>query len=526
MLKLAFLIGIYSYLIYLLGLTHYLRKDFIIVITIAYLLISFFYFWKKEFIKFKYYKKLKLSNFSLFIFLLLFLEAIVNLIGVLGPEISFDALWYHLTLPKIFLQNQNLFHIPGGLLYYSDMPKLIDMFYISSLSFGNEILAKFIHFIFGLLTLFALYKLSRKFVSEKLALLVVLIFYSNLVVGWESITAYIDLGRTFFEVVALYQFFIWLDKKKTINLIMAACMVGFAISSKLVAISSILIFIPLIALFLIRKKRHNVYILNKILIFTLFALLIPLPWFIFSYLNTGNPVYPFFSSSLVISLNFSITGFVNNFFNVFDPINPFYLIILPVVFLYYSKFDYRVKLLSIYCGLSILFWFPQSLVGGTRLLLPYLPAFSLLSILSFNFIKSKIIKKYLLVIIILIAISSISYRFLANAKYIPYLLSQETKSQFLAKNLNFNFGDFYDTDDYFQKNIKKSDVVLLYGFHNLYYIDFPFIDSSWVKKGDKFNYIAVQNTIIPKKFSNWKLIYYNRNTNVRLYTNNKKIWAY
>ena len=102
----------------------------------------------------------------------------------------------------------------------------------------------------------------------------------------------------------------------------------------------------------------------------------------------------------------------------------------------------------------------------------------------------------------------------------------QSRSEFLSKNLNFSFGDFYDTDDYFRKNIKQNDKVLLYGFHNLYYVDFPFVDSSWVKKGDSFNYIAVQNSDLPKRFVDWDLIYNNSLTKVKLYKKGNVRWAY
>ena len=88
------------------------------------------------------------------------------------------------------------------------------------------------------------------------------------------------------------------------------------------------------------------------------------------------------------------------------------------------------------------------------------------------------------------------------------------------------YGDFYDTDNFFKKNIRKDDVVLLYGFHNLYYVDFPFIDSSFVKKGDRFNYVALQKGELPKRFSNWNLIYYNSKTLVKLYSFNGQKWIY
>src|SRR5581483_11148274 len=120
-------------------------------------------------------------------------------------------------------------------------------------------------------------------------------------------------------------------------------------------------------------------------------------------------------------------------------------------------------------------------------------------------------------VIIFVSLVSIGYRAVANARYIPVIVGKETKNQFLSGHLNFSFGDFYDTDAYFSEHIKSSDTVLLYGFHNLYYVDFPFIDSSWVQKGDLFTYIAVQNASLPSQFKNWQLIYKNDKTLVQLY---------
>jgi hypothetical protein len=119
--------------------------------------------------------------------------------------------------------------------------------------------------------------------------------------------------------------------------------------------------------------------------------------------------------------------------------------------------------------------------------------------------------------IIIVMLISFGYRAAANAKYIPFILGHETKNEFLAKHLVFNFGDFADIDWYFAGHIKPSDSVLLYGFHNLFYVDFPFIDNSWVKKGDAFNYIAVQNGSIPERFKHWQLVYRNDKTLVKLY---------
>ena len=38
------------------------------------------------------------------LFVILIGQILVNLIGALGPELGFDALWYHLTEAKLFWQ--------------------------------------------------------------------------------------------------------------------------------------------------------------------------------------------------------------------------------------------------------------------------------------------------------------------------------------------------------------------------------------------------------------------------------------
>ena len=158
--------------------------------------------------------------------------------------------------------------------------------------------------------------------------------------------------------------------------------------------------------------------------------------------------------------------------------------------------------------------------------MPYLPVFSILCVIAFYKLKNAGLRKYLLFLVIFISIISIGYRGISNAKFLPVILGKETKSQFLSSHLNFSFGDFYDSDNYFKNHIEPTDKVLLFGFHNLYYVDFPYEDSSWIKKGDEFNYVAVQNSNLPTKFSNWKLIYYNNLTKVKLYSLKGKIWQY
>lgn len=526
-------IGIYSYLIFLLGILGLLYKNIIISLSLLYFFAAFTFLFKLKIININF-TKIKLSRFSKFFLSIILLQALVNLIGALGPELAFDALWYHLTIPKIFLENHKIFHIPGNLLYYSDLPKSIDLMYLSALSFSNEILAKIIHFSFGVLSIFALYKLSRRFLNKEFSLLSCLIFYSNLVVGWQSITAYVDLGRTFFEIISLFAFLNWIEYKKTKWLVFSGITLGFAISSKLIALTSLIIFLSLFMYKKFQSREKSTKLLINFSIFVFFALLISLPWFMLSYVNTGNIFYPYFtnipvdSGKTFILPNFSVlfSDLFTLFLRLNDPITPIYLITIPLIIVNFKKYSASIKYVVYYLLLGLIIWYFVLEDRGGRFVLPYLPAFSILAAVSISLIKNNLFKYYLILLIIIVSLSSIGYRFLANYKYIPVILNIESKDNFLSNNLNFSFGDFYDTDSYFKNNIKKKDKVLLYGFHNLYYVNFPYIDSSQVRKGDRFNYIAVKNSVLPARFLDWKEIYYNKQTKVKLYSKGKKLWVY
>ncbi len=467
------------------------------------------------------------------------LQVVVNVIGALGPELAFDALWYHLTLPKLYLLHGGIYHIPGGLLYYSDMPKFAELLYVPALAVFGEIGAKLIHFSFGLLTCLLIYKLSRKFFSPFISFLAVAIFYANLVVAWESITAYVDLVRAFFEISALWAFVQWWGNQKKKWLLLSALFVGFAITTKLLTIGSLVIFsIFVIYRFIVAKARPHPDTLLKgegtdlkgllisLVTYWCTALLIPLPWFIFSYKFTGNPVYPFFSNVYPVqphSLN-PLLFFRDVWLlltQASDPISPIYLLCLPLVILLFKKFRPEIKLMAVYSFLAIIVWYITPRTGGGRFILPYLPAMSIVCAATYAIfqkqLKNIFISRLLLTAIIVVAVISIGYRFVANKKYIPVIVGQQTKQKFLTNNLNFSFGDFYDTDGYFKKHITSDDKVLLIGFHNLYYVDFPFIHETWLQPRDTFNYIATQQTDLPKKYKNWKLVYENKQTMVKLY---------
>lgn len=529
MFNLALLIGIYPYLIFILGLTHLLNQKIILIVTVLYTLFFGWFFRKPSADLFKFFFKLKWESIlnliyyhklPFILFCLLILQILVNLIGALGPELAFDALWYHLTIPKIYLAKNSIFYI-GGHLYYSAMPKLTELIYLAGLSLGNEIVAKSVHFSFGIATIFALYKLSRQFLTTKDSILTILIFYSNLVVGWMSMTAYIDLARTFFELMALWGFLKFISTNKPRWLITTGLMLGLEISTKLLGLASVGLYIFLIIFFGYQSRFGTGKIVKQAFLICAAAFFTALPWLLFSYFQTGNPVLN--NNHFQDDGSFTDPGYLlRRAFAVFlssaDPISPVYFIFLPLTVIYFKRRSSLVDLLTVYVLGGFCISYIGSLASSGRFFLPFLPGFSLLIVLTLNLLRSKFLYKFLLVTILIISFSSILYRGIANKRFIPVILGRETKTEFMYDNLEFNVGNFYDIDGFFQKNIKPTDTILIYGISNLYYVNFPYIHESAAKKGDRFNYVLAKDISLPGRFKDWSLIYQNNKTHIKLYS--------
>jgi len=522
MYKIGILIGLYGYTIFVLGLLFAFSEITLLWVTSIFIVAFILLFILRILLTTRVYLRLgKSSPIIIVYFIILFFQLGLNLIiGALSPELAFDALWYHLTLPKLYLEAGGLSYFSGGLLYYSAMPQLGEMYYVAALFWGNEITAKIIHYAFGLLGLYVLYRVSRMYISTHMSIAIILLYYSNLVVSWESTTAYIDLIRTYWELLAMFAYLMFYKTNTKKHLLFLGIFLGFAISTKLLSLGSLCIFVLLL---LIQKKELLYTQLLNATIVIVTTLCIVSPWLIRAYYYTGNPFYPFFSNIYPVSLGIHAISpimFIRDFITIFlfsaDPISPLYIVSLPLILIYYKKFTSLQKIIVVYCLLAYLLWYITPRTGGGRFIMPYIGIFSLLVGITLEY-TNKNIRSFTIGLIIIVAVITIGYRAAAMSKNIPYILGTVSKEQFLRSNLNYSFGDFYDIDNYFSRTIDSNDKVLLIGIHNLYYVNFPFIHESYRGKHDTFNYILTQNAALPDEFRSFRKVYENPKTHVILY---------
>ena len=99
--------------------------------------------------------------------------AVLTLFGALAPsnELSgdYDGLFYHLTLPKLYLLHGRISAQPW--LTHSNFPFLLEMLYLLGLMLHGPILAKLFHFACGWLAVLGVYTFGRRFWGPRAGLL-------------------------------------------------------------------------------------------------------------------------------------------------------------------------------------------------------------------------------------------------------------------------------------------------------------------------------------------------------------------
>lgn len=213
------------------------------------------------------------------------------------PPVSRDALTHHLVVPKIYLEKGGIVEIPGiGASYF---PQNLDLLYILPLYFGNDIIPKYIHFAFALLTAWLIFGYLKKRLDSRYAFFGVLLFLSLPVIVKLSFTVYVDLGLIFFTTASLLLLLKWLEEGfRSRYLLLSAVCCGLALGTKyngLIGFALLSLFVPLLYVRNAQPaKTRQLHAAGYALVFFFVAMLVFSPWMIRNAVWTGNPVHPLF----------------------------------------------------------------------------------------------------------------------------------------------------------------------------------------------------------------------------------------
>lgn len=229
---------------------------------------------------------------------LLALLIIAIIILSLVPPVSKDALVHHLAVPKLYLKHGGIYEIP--FMTFSYYPMNLDLLYMIPLYFGNDIVPKFSHFTFALLTAGLIFYYLRERTNILYALFGAALFLSIPIIVKLSITVYIDLGEIFFSFSAIILLLKWLRSGfRMIYLLYSGILCGLALGTKyngLITLALLTLFVPYIYS-RYQKDRKNLYFksIGNGLSFLIIALLVFSPWMIRNYHWKNNPIYPLYN---------------------------------------------------------------------------------------------------------------------------------------------------------------------------------------------------------------------------------------
>jgi hypothetical protein len=218
------------------------------------------------------------------------LASVIALIGALAPEVEYDALWYHLWLPKLWLQ-------AGGPVdpvqeYISLYPLNCELVFGAAMSGGGAVAAKLVHYTDFLLMALAVFICTRKFsrgVSPWLASALVMTAPTVL---WEATTAYVDIGLALHTTLSAYALLRWTESRRQGWLVLAAVVMGIALGTKHLALLFLCGEAAGIMLWTWVQTKQFHKVLGSASVFVLLALVIASPWYLRAYAASGNPVFP------------------------------------------------------------------------------------------------------------------------------------------------------------------------------------------------------------------------------------------
>lgn len=408
MLSWALGLGILSMAVFCLGIAGFLSKGSFLLLLLSGFLIflrslknvlldSFSFFKTRARVSFQYDDAVVLTLLGFYFLLTFFIS--------LAPSVYWDELHYHLTVPRIYLQEHRIVYIPY--FYYSNFPHFMEMLFTFGLALGSDSLATLFHWFFGVLCVLLCAVAGKRYWNFSSGILGGLFFYSMPVMVWLSNVSYVDLALTFYLCLGVYCFFIFAETHSRTHLCLSAVFLAFASQNKYSGLVGFVIVFVFALIWIAVFRRRS---LAPLFYFTCVFIVFTCPYYLKNMFFTGNPFYPFFYGyfggkdiTAEVSMNIfqsirsfggrtvGLSGFLSLPWDLTmngpyfgGGTGPVFLSLLPVVVLFALK-DTPSRVFALFGLCYTLFWFLGS--PQTRFLLPAVLFFSLVCARTVGYLK-------------------------------------------------------------------------------------------------------------------------------------------
>ncbi|GAB4325798.1 MAG: hypothetical protein Kow0059_21980 [Candidatus Sumerlaeia bacterium] len=219
------------------------------------------------------------------------LLAVQRGVEALAPPYSWDALTYHLAVPKRWLEHGGFCLIPLNI--YSNMPMNLNLLYLTGMWLGDPVVAQLLHWSLGLGAVLGIVRAGRCLGSAAAGWAGAMLFLGAASVYYQLGTAFVDAGMAFIIVALIHLVVHWMERPAERTALLAAGLLsGFVAGCKYTGVYGP---VALAAAVLVgggREARGFLLRPSCGLPAIGLALAPVLPWLVKSAALTGNPVYP------------------------------------------------------------------------------------------------------------------------------------------------------------------------------------------------------------------------------------------
>lgn len=209
------------------------------------------------------------------------------------PPFAYDALWYHLAAPRLFVQAHRFLALPQ--IAQSNYPFTVEFLYTLCLLFGSDTAPALLNLALAAATAAATWQLAARWYDRRIAWIAVGALLTASEFRKLAEIPYTDSALTLFELLALYAVLRWIEARRVGWLVVAGSMAGLAAGAKYTALAAV---VPLFLLVLFANRR---VVANAVplALFVALTLLVAAPWYAKNLVLYHDAVYPLLAAPYV-----------------------------------------------------------------------------------------------------------------------------------------------------------------------------------------------------------------------------------